>query len=271
MNYTNWTYGISLSAFALEQAVPLRAKYPFLTHLQIKLPPPPLHTRLHLQEKCKALRLEGWELSFHAYPMLNFGESVAPVHTLWTDLGKETLELVSSCGGRFCVFHAGYLQTKPTPANRAKGLNMLTESLEEMLVTCEDLGVGLHLENIYSAMPGSELIRLCDSSADFDYLCNILTSEQFGICFDYGHASIFSDTSAILRQHLPLVRSLHLHENDGQKDVHLPMGATGKRNWQQEFSRLEKEGYQGYVVVENAPEKLDAALGTLAGLIGFPD
>lgn len=256
------SYGICLSAFALDKAAGLKEKYPFLTHLQIKLPPPPMHTRLELPAKCKALREQDWALSFHAYPLLNFAETVASVHALWTELARETLAFAGQCGGEFCVFHGGYLQTKPTAANRTKGLNMLADSLETLLAFCEDQGVGLQLENIYSALPGSELIRLCDTPADFEALTAMVASEKLGICFDYGHASIFGDTAEILRSHFPLVKSLHLHENDGQKDLHLPLG-SGRRDWAAELAWLREKGFCGTVFAENAPEQLCASLDFL--------
>jgi sugar phosphate isomerase/epimerase len=53
---------------------------------------------------------------------------------------------------------------------------------------------------------------------------------DLGFCFDAGHARMAGDPVAAWEQMAPLVRSTHLHDNDGFKDDHLFPG-EGVIDW----------------------------------------
>lgn len=85
----------------------------------------------------------------------------------------------------------------------------------EVVNAAEEAGVDLFLENVFDEVP-DHLLRLRTA----------LGSKRIGFCCDAGHATLFSS--------LPVhkwveafgtdLRELHLHDNRGQRDDHLPIG-----------------------------------------------
>jgi sugar phosphate isomerase/epimerase len=68
-----------------------------------------------------------------------------------------------------------------------------------------------------------------------------------GITFDFGHANTVGQVDAFLR-YLRHARHLHIHDNHGQSDEHLALGA-GTINWEK-VGRKVASDYSGIVVIE---------------------
>jgi sugar phosphate isomerase/epimerase len=85
------------------------------------------------------------------------------------------------------------------------------EALEE----AEKRGVDLFLENVFDESP-DPLLRLKSA----------LGSKRLGFCFDAGHATLFSEIPVHkwLEAFGTDLRELHLHDNRGRRDDHLPVG-----------------------------------------------
>ncbi len=81
--------------------------------------------------------------------------------------------------------------------------------------TAEKAGVDLFLENVFDEVP-DHLLRLR----------NALGSKRIGYCFDAGHATLFSALPAHkwVEAYGMDLRELHIHDNLGQRDDHLPVG-----------------------------------------------
>jgi len=73
----------------------------------------------------------------------------------------------------------------------------------------------LAIENIYEETPGL-LVQLVEE----------INSEWFGLCFDVGHWHLFGKAciSEWLEAITPHLYHLHLHDNHGRADDHLPVG-----------------------------------------------
>jgi sugar phosphate isomerase/epimerase len=71
--------------------------------------------------------------------------------------------------------------------------------------------------------------------------------EGVGITFDFGHANTVGQVDGFLR-HIRHAHHLHIHDNHGQSDEHLALGA-GTINWEK-VGRTVAAEYSGIVVVE---------------------
>ena len=255
-------WGISLPIDASDRAADLLKDFPWVRHVQLKLPASPAERIDDFFARVDALRGEiDISLSFHAYPLINFCESVDAVRAVWHTQALEAMDLAARCGGDFVVFHGGYQQTRQFPSRRRAALTLLTQSLTHLLDESADDGLGIQLENIYPAPLRSELIRLMDRAEDYAFLIPRIENPRFSFCFDYGHAMI--DDRGFLIQDLVMSRvgSLHLHENNHLEDTHHPIGgAVSPYNWPRELARLRKRAFNGPVIFENPPDQLFAAL-----------
>jgi sugar phosphate isomerase/epimerase len=88
----------------------------------------------------------------------------------------------------------------------------------EVMETAEKEGVDLFLENVFDETP-EHLLRLQRS----------VGSKRMGFCFDAGHATLFSELPVHrwVEAFGPDLRELHLHDNRGRRDDHLPVGEGG--------------------------------------------
>ena len=88
-------------------------------------------------------------------------------------------------------------------------------TFEEILDAAEREGVDLLLENVFDESP-AHLLRLREA----------IGSKRLGFCCDAGHATLFSDLPVHkwVEAFVPDLRELHVHDNLGRRDDHLPVG-----------------------------------------------
>lgn len=79
------------------------------------------------------------------------------------------------------------------------------------------------------------LENMCDSSPKMlaDLAKSLCHHKNFGVCFDYAHASVFGrcDIGQWVTELAPYVKHLHINDNDLESDLHLAVG-DGKIDWQ---------------------------------------
>ena len=92
-----------------------------------------------------------------------------------------------------------------------------------------------------------------------------IKSPWFGFCLDTGHQHSFSKTALDkwLDATWPYLKEIHIHDNDGAYDSHLPVGA-GTIDFDYLFNFLAKKGISPVLTLE--PHTIEHMAGTLAGL-----
>ena len=155
------------------------------------------------------------QITIHApFFDLNPGAHDLAIKTITRQRFNQTLDVAESLQAKLIVFHPGYDRWRydrqpdlwheqnlvfwPSLIDRAASINCL-----------------MTLENIFEESPDT-LIRLLDQ----------IDSPWLGHCFDVGHWKLFSETTlqdwfASLGRH---TRHIHLHDNRGKADEHLPIG-----------------------------------------------
>ncbi len=128
---------------------------------------------------------------------------------------EQTLHAAARLGARLVVVHPGFDRW------RYQGLEQLwidasVDFWSRFLPLAQEQGCLLVLENIFDQQP-EPLATLLD----------LLDSPWLGHCFDIGHWHLFSSTplAAWFARLGSRLRHLHLHDNHGQADDHLPVGA----------------------------------------------
>ncbi len=154
-------------------------------------------------------------LSIHAPFMdLSPGAVDAKVRDVTTKRFFETLDVAEILMPSVIVFHSGY--------DKWKYNNNVSVWLEGSLKTwkpvndrASDMGVAIAIENIFE-----------DEPRHLKLLVEEMASANFGLCFDTGHFNLFSKLTLTewLKIIKPYIKELHLHDNSGQGDEHLPIG-----------------------------------------------
>ena len=104
-------------------------------------------------------------------------------------------------------------------------------------------GIRLAVENIYGGRFYSQIDELIQ-------LVEEVSRDNVGFCLDVGHANIdgVDIPSAVQRMGRKLYQ-IHLHDNDGKKDQHLPIG-FGIVNWIEVIEALNSIRYPGAATFE---------------------
>lgn len=124
------------------------------------------------------------------------------------------LPLAAELGVTDLVLHHGYI---PGACDRDEWLTHSIDFWRRYLEICPR-HVAVHLENVVERKPG-ELLALLDA----------LNDPRLGACLDVGHAHAFSPLTVIdwIQALGDRLRYVHLNDNWGEKDAHLPLGHGG--------------------------------------------
>ena len=174
---------------------------------------------------------------------------------------QRTMELVPLFNAQSVVFHAGYDERR-YHAHRQEWLSGSLTTWEPVVRRAEEMGVPIHLENVYEQTP--EMILA---------LIEAISSENVGFCLDVGHMNTFGNTPLLgwLDSLGPHLREIHLHDNDGHTDAHGPIG-SGTAPFEELFQYLSDERMRPLVTLEpHEEETFWKSLKTLAELWPWVD
>jgi len=97
---------------------------------------------------------------------------------------------------------------------------------------------------------------LQDNAANLARILNGIPSLY--LTLDLGHANLFGkNIEEFIEEFHKRLRHVHLHDNDGRRDLHLPMG-TGNINWEKVLKGL-KRYYEGTITLEVFSMSIDGA------------
>ncbi|MGI6510204.1 MAG: sugar phosphate isomerase/epimerase family protein [Erysipelotrichaceae bacterium] len=145
-------------------------------------------------------------------------------------LMKQSIDLYSILKPQVMVVHPGNLSLGRSPEHKKayqEALKIFTpEQLHQIIVDnfryfgdiAQEKGIKIALENIFGGRFYSQIDDLVKLVSDINH-------PNVGYCFDCGHGNIdkinHAETIRIMGDKL---FELHLHDNDGTKDSHLPIG-----------------------------------------------
>ncbi len=163
----------------------------------------------------KMLEELGVKCTVHAPFMdLNPGGYDRTVRAITKDKLKRSVEHANLLHALSVVCHPGYDRWR-YDGNQKLWLDASIDTWTEVIVEA-DAGLLVLVENIFEDEP-STLIELFKHFQD----------RNLNFCFDSGHFNLFSRTS-LSDWLVPLkgrIREMHLHDNHGKSDEHLPIGA----------------------------------------------
>ncbi len=120
-------------------------------------------------------------------------------------LHRQAIEASAAAGANLYVIHPGYAAWSFCRLDALKALDL---SLQELSPLQEELGIRLGVEN----MPKSDWLFFHEPGLDL---------QGMGLVLDVGHAQTCGTLAEFLV--LPELAHVHLHDNFGQSDEHLPL------------------------------------------------
>ena len=122
------------------------------------------------------------------------------------------------------------------------------EFMSELLQTAKEYGVIICFENM--PMPNFSL----GSPAEILKFVKTINDENFKICLDTGHVAVYGDVNLAdaVRELKDEIRVLHVHDNDGRKDLHF-LPYFGVIDWKGFGKALKEIEFDGVFSFETAP------------------
>jgi sugar phosphate isomerase/epimerase len=156
---------------------------------------------------------------------------------------SQVRDIVEIIRPRHVVFHPGYDRWR-FGYQKDLWLNNSMDIWTEVVDWGDKLGSKILLENVFDVVP-DHLVKLRDK-----------IGKSLGFCFDTGHFLLFSDLSldGWLSAMGESLAELHLHDNFGDRDSHLPVG-DGIFDFPGLLSHLDKEGISPLIVLEHHSRK----------------
>jgi sugar phosphate isomerase/epimerase len=177
--------------------------------------------------------------------------SATPIHDAGKEKLKQALQLAKDLDAKLVVLHMDI----------KKGAKKFVQGLLEMEKNFLDFNVPkIAIENTKITSPQHLNDVFCE-------LKNTQLSPYFGICFDIGHANLFSQTHhdyvgyfKQIQDNVPLFH-IHLHENRGDYDSHTPFfqgpSCRDESGIRELIHLWEKRNFEGNVIMEQWPTPQD--------------
>ncbi len=124
----------------------------------------------------------------------------------------------------------------------------------ELIPCAKKYGVTVCLENMFVARDRKIYAACCadpnEAAAYVDELNDRAGQKCFAFCYDTGHSLLVGqDAYLTLRTLGDRVETLHVHDNDGWDDLHVPP-YTGRLDWERFLSGLQAINYSGAMTME---------------------
>lgn len=134
---------------------------------------------------------------------------------------EQSMKIAVRIGVKGVVFHTNTSPVLSSMEYDQRAIEMTVEYLECLLKRYPDTEI--YLENMFDTDP--DIL-----AAISERLC---IYENYGVCFDYAHASISSTPMKTWIEVLaPYIKHIHINDNNLKRDQHLALG-DGKIDWQQ--------------------------------------
>ncbi len=153
---------------------------------------------------------------------INIASYTQPVRAMAVDVYGRALDWARRIGATYIVVHIGWRGDHRFP--RIECLRRAEEALRMLAPRAAEGGVRMAVENV-----GWHGLEVCDQD-EFTALIHRLPAGAGGL-LDVGHAHLAQwDIARAVRDLAPRMIALHLHDNHGASDEHLPIG-DGAIDW----------------------------------------
>jgi len=187
----------------------------------------------------------GRTVTFHG-PFMDLRPGAIDPEVRRVSLGRflRVFEIAGHYRPRTIVFHPSYDERYYVSSGR-QWLENSIETWSRLVPLAEEIDTRIALENVYEPDPGW-----------VGSLLDELPPDRVGFCFDTGHFNAFSRAplEAWLERLGHRLVEIHLHDNRGALDEHLPVG-EGTFPFERLFAVLRKRGLRPILTVEAHTEQ----------------
>lgn len=210
-----------------------------LDFIDLTLEPPAAgHWQIDVESVQELLKETGLGVIGHTAYYLPLGHPFEEVRTGAVSAFASTLQVLAKLGACCMNIHPDF---KAPMHDAAFSVEQNLKSIRDLLPLARRLDMELMIENL----PGDV--------NDVPQLARFLEAvPELGLHLDIGHTNLMvphNTTGAIMERYGNRVRHVHLHDNRGTVDEHLPLGA-GNLDLEGSIRSLKTAGYDGTITLE---------------------
>lgn len=182
---------------------------------------------------------------------------------LWNEVAPKSLQICSFLECKYIVIH-GFKLAKYL-GSEEKEWEQTENFIHSIAPIAKELGIIICMENLYDSV-GGHLIEGTGCNARkaverIDRINDKYRAEVLGFCFDTGHANLVGiDMESFLTTLGQRLKVLHIHDNDGIRDLHqIPFTFSKSRenksstDWDGFLRGLRSIGFNKVLSFETAP------------------
>lgn len=172
------------------------------------------------------------------HAVVNIAETVKAKRLQAVDEIKRALDVAEIVPFRYLIQHLGVTGEEYDP----RKIDAAFSALEELTVFAHQRGVEVLLENTPNALSSAERLLMFFEE----------THLNLNVCLDTGHAHMREGVETAHRLLKSLIRSTHVHDNNGKEDSHLfPLVSEGGTiDWPRAMAALRHSGDQYPLLLE---------------------
>lgn len=127
---------------------------------------------------------------------------------------RESMDIAKKLNAKAVIMHTNYIPNFLEEYYLENWVDQNELFIRELLKDYPDICI--YMENMFDMVP-EQLLKLAEKLKD---------EPNFGICFDYAHATVFgsADTLYWAEKLAPYVKHVHINDNDTLHDQHLALG-----------------------------------------------
>jgi sugar phosphate isomerase/epimerase len=249
---TNWPIGLSTGCFYTEPLIDrlemIRASGFSMIEVVFSSPHLDYKSPALVQEAAARIDALGMEAySFHA-PIadeIDISSIDAAARQRAFEAILPAIDAAALLGVHYFVIHPGPENTEiPSREERLLRIENVCSVLERVAARCGEVGIQCVLENKLPHL-------MFGQSADLLWILACLKGNRVGACLDTGHAHLAGDLYPLVYKMAPYLRLLHVHDNKGHGDDHLPPG-DGRIDWTALLKELAAANFTGALILELA-------------------
>lgn len=202
-----------------------------------------------------------FKLSFHLPVVdVNLGTPHKDIRYSFEKILINSIFLAKKFNAETVVCHAGRLNRVYPETLLSKTKEETVNSLKKLFNTSKKLGVNFTLENDRKAASPS-------LAGDINSFQEMLNKVGCKATLDIGHANTFSNPIEFIKNLNHKIVNIHIHDNKGDKDEHLPIG-KGKINFKEILNSLKEMDWNGPLIIEaHNPKDMVESLNKLWSLM----
>jgi sugar phosphate isomerase/epimerase len=204
-------------------------------------------SRIDPRKVSEALKSTNLDVVGHTAWYLPIGSPMPQLRQAAVDIADTYFAVFAAVGCPKVTIHAHW---PPSMFSTEEGLTFQIDSLQKITAAAKNRGIVILFEPV--GMPQ-------ETRENLEHIFQAVPDLRFHL--DIGHFNLNSrNPGDFAEAFAPLLAHVHLHDNDGSRDQHLPMG-VGKIDWDQFIPRLKKV-YDGTITLEVFSQDRDYVLLT---------